>query len=295
MSVPPGPPAWYPDPDDPTRLRHWDGHRWDRRRDLPAWAVATEELVATAWFPAGDGPRYEGPARGVPVRPGVSPGPDGLRATWHRLVPARTRAGLGPVDSPALHGAPGYRGAGPASAWTRSRQRLVLVAAVLVAVLISSTSIIVGAVSTTPTSSPPAAGVSTLARRVDPVCAADLGQARTAGPGSAATPARSASLASVTAANAALARVATRMSRAAGTSAAPLLAPLLRSWSAYAAARRNLAAFLAGRSEGGGATAGRAGLLSASVTADEMDADRLAGGLGLPDCTLAPDAVETIP
>lgn len=31
--------GWYPDPEDPAWLRHWDGHHWGReRRPRPAWA-----------------------------------------------------------------------------------------------------------------------------------------------------------------------------------------------------------------------------------------------------------------
>lgn len=38
-------PGWYPDPDDPTLLRHWSGRQWDsRRRHVPAWSIATEEF-----------------------------------------------------------------------------------------------------------------------------------------------------------------------------------------------------------------------------------------------------------
>lgn len=37
--APPRAPGWYPDPDDPAWLLHWDGRHWgDERRPRPAWA-----------------------------------------------------------------------------------------------------------------------------------------------------------------------------------------------------------------------------------------------------------------
>lgn len=39
-------PGWYQDPDDPTRVRHWNGRGWSgRRRPRPAWHVLANELA----------------------------------------------------------------------------------------------------------------------------------------------------------------------------------------------------------------------------------------------------------
>lgn len=48
----PSVPGWHPDPDDPTSVRHWDGHRWgSERRPRPSWAAV---------LPAGSGPAPRG-------------------------------------------------------------------------------------------------------------------------------------------------------------------------------------------------------------------------------------------
>lgn len=43
------PAGWYPDPDQPSLLRHWDGRAWGRRvRSRPSWASATAPAAAPA-------------------------------------------------------------------------------------------------------------------------------------------------------------------------------------------------------------------------------------------------------
>ncbi|MCL2395953.1 MAG: DUF2510 domain-containing protein, partial [Acidimicrobiaceae bacterium] len=39
-------PGWYQDPDDPTRVRHWNGRGWTgRRRPRPTWHVLPNDLA----------------------------------------------------------------------------------------------------------------------------------------------------------------------------------------------------------------------------------------------------------
>ncbi|MHB1535624.1 MAG: DUF2510 domain-containing protein, partial [Acidimicrobiales bacterium] len=109
-------PGWYPDPNDPTRIRHWSGTGWSGRQRLrPAWTVATgdlavlteraerADLVATdagapepPTGPAGrEGPVLEGPVRpaawaamaeglrSTPRRPGREPPDSGSRSRAH--------------------------------------------------------------------------------------------------------------------------------------------------------------------------------------------------------------------
>lgn len=41
------PAGWYPDPDSPAQLRHWDGRAWGRSvRPRPSWASATAPATA---------------------------------------------------------------------------------------------------------------------------------------------------------------------------------------------------------------------------------------------------------
>lgn len=41
----PGSRGWYPDPDDPSRVRHWNGHEWGEHARFPRTHVAVKVVA----------------------------------------------------------------------------------------------------------------------------------------------------------------------------------------------------------------------------------------------------------
>lgn len=96
-------PGWYVDPEDPTRLQHWDGSRWTgTRRPRPSWTLGGEEgLLAARRHPsAGHG---TGNPFGADGDPSLAEGPAHLtgdfslaevRPTWGLVADGRDPIGL---------------------------------------------------------------------------------------------------------------------------------------------------------------------------------------------------------
>jgi hypothetical protein len=134
-------PGWYKDPDDPRRLRYWDGTTWTgRSRKRPPWAARTEAFEA----------RYEELDRSIegPVHPRELREPVASGAWSREWLSWRGRPPL-----PGWHRRVGEGGAGVA--WTPRSQpstggrparrpllAVVSVVVVAVAVVVSSVAVI---------------------------------------------------------------------------------------------------------------------------------------------------------
>ncbi|MGH9076894.1 MAG: hypothetical protein ACRDY0_05480 [Acidimicrobiales bacterium] len=102
----PGPraaPAWYPDPDDPTRIRHWGGASWDGRwRRRPGWDLCGQDWLESAGGSVHVDTVAEGPA-GAAHLPAVASG-------WWA---AAAESGLAASTARSGSGGTGVDGAGP--------------------------------------------------------------------------------------------------------------------------------------------------------------------------------------
>jgi len=140
-----GAPGGYQDPDDPVRLRHWNGRSWSgRRRARPAWTIASERFTVesdTAPSPAPDAPVLEGPVR-PPALPAAAASSSGTidaagpAATWATPSSRQRRpAGVAVPRGPTRAGPPGLAPAAPS--WSAPRRPLVIFTVLaLVAVVI---------------------------------------------------------------------------------------------------------------------------------------------------------------
>jgi hypothetical protein len=159
----PGHPGWYVDPEEPSRLRHWDGEAWSTRsRPRPGWssrAVPFETDEADLERAGTEGPAHRDELQ-APVRKGARS--TGRTTPWQ---PGQARQrGRAPA---APHGRPPAPGREPLSVpLTRSAQarRPLLVIAVLVgvaaAVVVSSFAISQPAYGPTSHYQPPSAQTS---------------------------------------------------------------------------------------------------------------------------------------
>lgn len=142
-------PGWYFDPDDPARLRYWNGKSWTNRRRLrPSWTIATRDIALPEVGPEADGSE-DSPVLDGPVRPAALP----AVASSALTAPALTN----PLDRSSQPGRPGRRSAtslflpgGPGSpqggAGKRARDGarrplMALAAAVAVALLVMSVTV----------------------------------------------------------------------------------------------------------------------------------------------------------
>lgn len=142
-------PGWYFDPDDPARLRYWNGKSWTNRRRLrPSWTIATRDIALPEVGPEADGSE-DSPVLDGPVRPAALP----AVASSALTAPAPTN----PLDRSSQPGGPGRRSAtslflpgGPGSPQSGAgkgardgvrRPLMALVAAVAVALLVMSVTV----------------------------------------------------------------------------------------------------------------------------------------------------------
>lgn len=177
------PRGWYPDPTDPTSVRHWDGDRWERARTRPAWDVSAGDLVVDVegrfdtsgpW----EGPAVEGPVRPAPDRAAAGALGVGSESVRGQTRPAPLGSGAGSGGSRAGHFPPvgARRDVAPRPPWTSSRRPLVAFVLVAVVALVAVAASVVGRPSRPPTQQAPVpSGFVTQASRG---CATMLGTRR---------------------------------------------------------------------------------------------------------------------
>jgi hypothetical protein len=135
-------PGWHPDPTDPTCVRHWDGHDWQRIRNRPAWSVSTTEVVLDtkrAGRPGSPGgpPVFEGPVRPAPERAtttALNAGTE-LRTPPTRSAPLRSAGSTGPRAGQFAAGT--TLGAPVSPPWTGSRRPMAILGLVVIAAVIA--------------------------------------------------------------------------------------------------------------------------------------------------------------
>jgi hypothetical protein len=282
--------AWYRDPDDPVRLRHWNGRTWDlRRRTVPAWLIATSEYA-----PVDAGRREGDPVPPGPVRAAGLPATAtaSMAASLPRPRPMARGRSLGVRPAGAGASATGRSlGTRPVHrpAWSRPRAALMTVSALVgIAVLILAATVGIA---------PRPGGATTLSqdtgftRAAGIACAATMGAARLTPPTSlsAGGGAPSATPAAVATANRALASLANRIrSIPVAGSGSGGVQKWLDTWDRYAADRARQAG-LAASPAGHGPTTGtssEAQSLASAVDLDAAQADAFATTNGLGNCTL---------
>ena len=269
-------PGWYRDSDDPTLLRHWNGHHWDgRRRHLPSWSIATAELRVLDPAAPVLGSQPDGPASPAAIPAAASP-------TGHTTHPRRL-----PVPPSGPHGGPlgaadlfPQRAATPTiRRWALPPRRAVAGALVLALLVVTISSALSGAGRRR--SSAPFGANSTFAHVANADCAAVMGAVRPA-------TMTTASYKTVGGAAAELDRLAATIS-ALGSSEGlgGGVQRWVADWRAWAAAR------MAGARS---ATASPAQRTPSAGTAamDAKRADEYASAHGLSDCILAAQDVPAI-
>jgi hypothetical protein len=275
--------GWYRDPEDPIRLKHWNGRGWDaRHRTMPAWAVGVEDYVLDPPSRRNADPMLEGPvhraalpaiatASAQSYRPAGAPGAAG------GLLGARR---TGSVGGGALHWSGGARPP-RRPAWPHPRSAYV-VASALVGLVVVILVVTVGLVSR-PTTDLTLAQDSSFIRAANIACGESMGaiwlpSSGAKGPGgSAVRP----SPAEVAAANADLTRLeATIRALPVVASAASEVQSWLDTWGRFAVDRQRLAV------DGSGATG--AGSLTSAVAFDVAQANAIVSSHGLTNCRLGP-------
>lgn len=295
MSPPlPTAPAWYPDPEDPVRLRHWNGRGWDpRRRTLPAWALATDDLAAVGEGRRDSDPVLEGPAHPAGLKATAAaaaqsahPRPRGISPG--RVVAGRGTSGTGTSTAGRMTGMRPVRRA----SWSRPRAVLMSLSALIgLAVLVLAATVGIA---------PRPAGTTTLAQDATFIqtasidCAAAMGAIRLtpqpsmSSSGTTPTPSPEA----VAAANLALERLETRIRALPVTNVALNgVQGWLDTWNRFAADRMKQADAAAARSATGSATGTTsvAAALGPVVSLDAAQADAFATTNGLGNCALDAD------
>lgn len=276
-------PGWYPDPADPALLRHWNGEGWDeRRRHLPGWVIASEELeVADPASPPAATP--EGPYRGrwLPALTAPAAGGASRRrrlvpppGVWHPPLPPTSRTGTAPRHD----GGDRRRG----GAKRRRGVALMVVAALF---LLSVSGTVAG--SLTPSANPLAPDTAFL-REANTACVTSLGGVRPV----ASSASGASSPAAVQAARVDLAGLSRRIRRLAVTpGAAPVVDNWLHLWVVWGSARLTAAEAAAGAGRTGSGSGSAASTSSADAAGSHAraalaEADAFAVRHGLADCTL---------
>jgi hypothetical protein len=128
--------GWYPDPDDPIRMRHWSGRSWSgRRRPLPAWNVAFRQVTPDSSLGGGegvDGPVLDGPVRAEALPAIAAASAHTREMPERRPHPARTGTGSGSAG----RAGPATLNLLPPSGLDRQRFVLLIVACVAVLALL---------------------------------------------------------------------------------------------------------------------------------------------------------------
>jgi hypothetical protein len=293
--LPPQPPGWYPDPDDPIRVRHWSGRTWSgRRRPLPVWSVAYRPVTPPrSWGGDGDAPVLEGPVRAEALPAIASATARSGDAQERRAHPARASLRT-PTTGP--HGSPRPPTSNllPPSGLDRRRFALLIAGCLTVLALLIA---VVHAGNGGPTPYSPVAIDRPYLVAANRACATALGTGRTAS--SIAAPATTTGdAAKITAGSAALASLEARLTALPATpAAAPQISRWLRDWSAYVRDERSYAADLTTPEVGGGGNATRADLDRADAVAAATGADAFALRNGLDSCTIGAGGtpIESIP
>ncbi|MDQ2729370.1 MAG: hypothetical protein M3Y91_16255, partial [Actinomycetota bacterium] len=153
--------GWYLDPTDPTRVRHWDGDRWERVRTRPAWNISAGELVVDVEGRYDASSPWAGPAIESPARPPSERAAAGALGVGSEPARGQTRrASLGP--GAATHGARAghFSPLGPGHdfvarpPWAASRRPLTIFALIVVVALVAVAASVVGQPSRPPGDQP---------------------------------------------------------------------------------------------------------------------------------------------
>lgn len=266
--------GWYPDPTDPSLLRHWDGNDWDeRRRHLPAWVIASEELDPVSFeVPPVAAP--DSPYRGRSLPALTAPAPGGTTRRRRLTPPPGVWRPPGPATPRSLQH-PGD-GAERRRRGTTARRRglaLLVVAALLV---LSVSGGLAGSLTASPN---PLAPDAAFLRYANSACVATLGAVRPVASGPADM--SPAAVATARADLAGLSRRIRRLSEAPG--ATSVVAGWLHLWAVWGSARLAEA-----RAETAGGPAGSAAADAAGsdARAAATEADSFAVHHGLADCAL---------
>jgi hypothetical protein len=289
-------PGWYPDPDDPIRMRHWSGRSWSgRRRPLPAWSVAFREVTPEVFQGGGeglDGPVLDGPVRAEALPAIASASAHTGEITERRAHPTRPGTG-GRSAGRAVPTGPATLDLLPPSGL--DRRRFVLMILGCIAVL----GLLIAVVNAGNGGAEAYSAVSidrSYLTAANGACRATLGTGRTV-PSIAAPSTTAGDAAKIGAEATTLATLEAKLKALPATpAAAPQIRRWLTDWSAYIHDERDEAADLTSPAAGGaarpGATLDRTDAVSAATGADSFALRN-----GLDSCTIGAGTtpIESIP
>jgi hypothetical protein len=295
----PGPqraPGWYPDPDDPIRMRHWSGRSWSgRRRPLPAWSVAFREVTPDG-SPVGgegvDGPVLDGPVRAEALPAIASASVHTGEIAERRAHPARSGTGARSTRRAAPAG-PATPNLMPPSGLDRRRFVLLIVGCVAVLALLIA---VVNAGNGGPQAYSAVSIDRSYLTAANRACSAALGASRTV-PSISAPSTNAGDAAKISTAATSVATLEAKLKALPATpAAAPQISRWLSDWSAYVHDERDDAADLTSP-EVAGAARPRVALDRADAVSAATGADSFALRNGLGSCTIGAGAtpIESIP